>query len=73
MESPEIALLAGRVKGFLDVNEKVKLNDLKFHLNCRGTELLLAAGWLLGQEAAVIERRGNFLWIVRNGKGDGGG
>ncbi len=66
MEPVDIRKLADRVENFLAVNEKARLSDLKLHLGCRGTELLLASGWLMKEEKAAIEKDGVYLWIISN-------
>ncbi len=66
MEAVDIRELAERVKKFLSVNEKARLSDLKLHLGCTGTDLLMASGWLVKEENAEIKRDGVYLWIINN-------
>ena len=66
MAEYDIPGLAKRVKAFLDINNRVNLTDLKFHLRCRGSDLLIAAGWLLKDGFLRIEKDRMNIWIIKN-------
>ncbi len=51
-----ISKLRDRVKDFLEINERVELVDLKLHLECKGTELLLAIGGLMKDGLVELEK-----------------
>ncbi|MFW6172363.1 MAG: hypothetical protein ACOC5T_01275 [Elusimicrobiota bacterium] len=48
--------LRDRIKDFLDVNEKVIITDLKTHLKCKSTDLLLALGGLVYSGDVLIQK-----------------
>ncbi|MGM0441890.1 MAG: hypothetical protein ACQEQC_05680, partial [Elusimicrobiota bacterium] len=54
--------LSKRVSDFLEVNEEVDIIKLKFHLNCKGSQLLVALGILLKEDKLTLtENRGNII------------
>lgn len=50
--------LRDRIKNFLQVNEKADLMDLKLHLECKETYLLLALGELVNEQHIILEKDG---------------
>ncbi|MBN2407149.1 MAG: hypothetical protein JXJ19_05580 [Elusimicrobia bacterium] len=61
--NPEIDKLKERVEAFLEVNRKVELTELKVHLDCRGTDLLLALGMLSCSGRTSFHRDGHRMLI----------
>lgn len=50
--------LSDRVRHFFRVNKKVDFLSLKLHLECTGTDLLLALGGLINEQVVELERDG---------------
>ena len=63
----QINKLRDRVKSFIEINDKVDILDLKLHLECNQSDLLLALGALLNEN--IIElNRDNWKLIVTKKK-----
>ncbi len=63
-----ISELRDRVKDFLEINERVELLDLKLHLECKGTELLLAIGGLMKDGLVELEKDSWKIIVYKNSK-----
>lgn len=50
--------LRDRARHFIRVNTKVDFLSLKLHLECTGTDLLLALGELINEQVVELERDG---------------
>jgi hypothetical protein len=62
----DILSVVERIRGFLKINQKVYLLDLKLHLGCRESELLLALGWMLRDGSIQIKREGWRTLIIKS-------
>lgn len=63
--------LRDRVRKFLDINNKVELVELRLHLECPGTDLLLALGQLIYKNEVEVNREGWKIIIIRKNLPDG--
>ncbi|MFH1415010.1 MAG: hypothetical protein ABIH89_02855 [Elusimicrobiota bacterium] len=64
-----IGKLRERIRNFLQVNDKVNTVELKLHLECPETDLLLALGGLVTEGLVDIERDGWNIIVKRTGGG----
>jgi hypothetical protein len=62
----DLGTITDRIQSFLKTNGKVYLLDLKLHLGCRETELLLALGWMMKDGSIDIKREGWRTLIVKS-------
>ncbi|MDA3793323.1 MAG: hypothetical protein PF545_06710 [Elusimicrobia bacterium] len=59
-----IKKISNRIEKFLGVNTEVGAFDLKFHLNCRTSELLLALGVLAERKKISLHKDKNDIKII---------
>jgi len=64
--NPGIDRLRERILSFLEVNTRVSVLDLKNHLECSESELLLALGGVISGNNAIVEKEGWELFINKN-------
>ncbi len=60
----KIKKISKRVEKFLEINSEVSAFDLKFHLNCRTSELLMALGALSVREKIRLRKDKNDIRII---------
>ncbi|MEA3506340.1 MAG: hypothetical protein U9R36_02440 [Elusimicrobiota bacterium] len=62
-----IKKISSRIEKFLNVNDKVCAFDLKFHLSCRTSDLLLALGRLHAEDKISLVDDKNDIRIISKG------
>ena len=62
----DLGNITERIQSFLKINSSVYLLDLKLHLGCRETDLLLALGWMLKEGSIDIKREGWRTLIIKS-------